>query len=157
MTTEARLHDDHRDMEVALALLADAANVTANGKLNVLGAFTSINVRSGFPYRHPSMTLVVQFEADRFEAGSEKQIEVVLSNPDGGELARLSAKAKLPETKGPEPISVVIQLQFANLKFAGGGPHAFVIMVGGETKRRVGFMVNDLTGEEATGGAADGA
>ena len=144
-------------MEVALALLADAANLTANGKLNVLGAFTNLNVRDSFPYTHPLMTLVIKFEADRFEAGSEKQIEVVVSDPDGGQLARLTAKAMLPEHEGPEPIGVMMQLQFQNLQFAKGGAHAFVILVGGDVKQRVGFTVSDLTGEGATGGAANGA
>lgn len=142
-------------MDVDLALLADAANLTANGKLNVLGAFTNINVRTGFPYTHPLMTLVIKFKADRFEAGSEKQIEVIVADPDGGRIAGMTAKAKLPEARGPEPISVVMQLQFASLQFAKGGPYAFVILVGGDTKDRVQFTVSDLTGEEATNGTAD--
>ena len=142
-------------MEVSLALLADAANITANGKLNVLGAFTNINARGGFPHTHPVMTLVIKFEADRFEAGAEKEIEVVVSDPDGGELARLNAKAKLPESTGPDPISAMMQLQFTSLQFAKAGPHAFVILVGGDVKQRVPFKVTDLTRKEPTDGAAD--
>ena len=143
-------------MEVALALLADAANLTANGKLNVLGAFTSINVVGDFPYTHPSMTLVVKFEADRFEAGSEKQIEIIIADADGGQLHRLTARATLPEPKGSQPIIVLTQIQFNNVQFAKAGSYAFVIMVGGETKHRVPFTVIDMTGEETTDDAPEG-
>jgi len=48
-------------MEVKLALLADGANVSREGKLNLLGIFDTLFARS-FPTTHPQMQLVIRFE-----------------------------------------------------------------------------------------------
>lgn len=48
-------------MEVSLALLADYANVTREGKLNLLGLFDRIDARA-VPWVHPQMQLVLQNE-----------------------------------------------------------------------------------------------
>jgi len=49
-------------MEVVLAVLADYANVSQEGKLNIMGIFDIISSEK-FPTFHPEMKLVVQFEA----------------------------------------------------------------------------------------------
>ena len=49
-------------MQVKLALLADYANVTAEGKLNILGIFDRINV-VGVPAVHPQMHFILRLEA----------------------------------------------------------------------------------------------
>src|SRR5881628_58731 len=59
-------------MEVKLALLADGANVSREGKLNLLGIFDTLFARS-FPTTHPQMQLVIRFEAAAQEAGSTRQ------------------------------------------------------------------------------------
>ena len=51
-------------MDVTLALLADAANVSQDGKLNILGIFNGLGA-AAFPATHPSMHLVLRFEASR--------------------------------------------------------------------------------------------
>jgi hypothetical protein len=49
-------------MHVNLAVLCDAANVSREGKLNILGEFDSIHA-SSFPLTYPTMVLVVRMEA----------------------------------------------------------------------------------------------
>jgi hypothetical protein len=133
-------------MEVTLALLADAANSTANNKLNVLGVFSNINPPI-IPYTHPTMTLVVKFEADPVEANTKKTIQVVLLEPDGRELHRLEIEATLPPAGDAGHIlEVVMQMALNGIKFERPGPHAFVVMVNGETKRRVPLNVSPASG-----------
>src|SRR5215217_3944288 len=48
-------------MEVKLAVLADYANVSQDGKLNIMGIFQEINAPS-LPFPLPQMFLVVPFE-----------------------------------------------------------------------------------------------
>jgi len=128
-------------MEVALALLADAANATANNKLNVLGAFTHINPPM-LPYQHPAMTLVLKFDADPVEENTDKTIQVVLVDPDGRELNRLDIQSHLPAGDAPgAQIEVLLQLTLNGIRFERPGPHAYVVLVNGETKTRVPLNV----------------
>ncbi len=56
-------------MRVALGVLADYANVSADGKLNIMGVFQIVNVIQ-FPHVHAQMDLVLTLEADPSEAGT---------------------------------------------------------------------------------------
>ena len=128
-------------MEVALALLADAANATETKKLNVLGIFSNINPPL-LPYRHPSMTLVLKFEVDPVEADTDKTIQVVLVDPDGRELNRLEIQARLPKPENAgAPMELLLNLGMNGVFLERAGPHAFVILVNGETKKRVPLNV----------------
>ena len=49
-------------MRVPLAVLADYANVTTDGKLNIMGIFNRI-FASALPVVHPQMRLVMRFQA----------------------------------------------------------------------------------------------
>lgn len=138
-------------MEVSLALLADAANATENHKLNVLGIFGVINPPV-LPYRHPSMTLVLKFEVDPVEANTEKTIEVVLVDPDGRELNRIAIQSRLPNPPAPGvPIELAMNLGLNGVQFTRPGPHAFVILVNGETKKRVPMVVTNPVPTSAQG------
>lgn len=143
-------------MEVALALLADASNATANNKLNVLGVFTMINAPA-LPHRHPAMTLVLKFDADPVEAGTTKAIQVVLLDPDGRELTKLDIQAMVPQPGQPGAVvEMLLQLGMNGLRFEQAGPHAFVVIVNGETKRRVPLNIVVHEAAQVDGGGADG-
>ncbi len=77
-------------MRLEYMLLADAANLSTEGKLNVLGAFERIVARS-FPVMHPTMTVVIRMVATPAERGRKKQIGIRLLNQDGVELATLES------------------------------------------------------------------
>ena len=55
-------------MNVSFALFADAANISQEGKLNVLGVFDTVQVGS-LPTVHPRATLVVHLKGDRADVG----------------------------------------------------------------------------------------
>lgn len=128
-------------MEVSLALLADAANATETKKLNVLGIFANINPPV-LPYRHPSMTLVLKFEVDSLEADTDKTIRIVCVDPDGREITNLEVQAHIPVNQNPgQSMEMVMNLGFNGIRFERAGPHAFAVLVNGETKKRVPLNV----------------
>ena len=76
-------------MKLLLILAADYANITNDGKLNVMGIFREINA-SHFPARHPSMHIVVILGAELGEYGQTRILTIKLRDPDGNEIMSLS-------------------------------------------------------------------
>ena len=72
-------------MKILWAMVADAANSTENGKINLLGAFRIIYAES-LPIQYPSICLVAQFQGEPNEIGNMFSVIVRLVDPDGGEL-----------------------------------------------------------------------
>lgn len=112
-----------------MALLADAANVSREGKLNVLGVFDTIYARQ-FPTVHPHMALVLRLEAASDEEGPH-DIEVQLVAPDGTVLVRAPGTVTLPGFAPGDPIGFDHVLSFANTRFAGPGRYAVRVAVDG--------------------------
>lgn len=83
-------------MDVQLALLADYANISREGKLNILGIFDALYGKN-FPIIHPQLQLVINFEATRAEEGKEKVVEVQFSDGDDNKLSGISGKLKIPK------------------------------------------------------------
>jgi hypothetical protein len=73
-------------MQAKMAVLAEAANTTADGKLNVLGIFNKVRVNQ-VPFQHPHMAIVVMFEASPGEKGTQHKIRIVLIDEDGKAIA----------------------------------------------------------------------
>ena len=130
-------------MEVDLALLADAATVDASGKLNILGIFDRISA-SGFPAQHPHVSLVLRFGASLNEAGDHK-VEIVLRDPDGGEVVRLDGDIKVglgpPATGGRIRVPQVINME--RLVFQRPGRYSFDVGVDGEHQVSVPLYLHD--------------
>ena len=55
-------------MHVSFALFADAANISQEGKLNILGVFDALQV-AALPAVHPRATMVVRLKAHAEDAG----------------------------------------------------------------------------------------
>jgi hypothetical protein len=71
-------------MHVTFALFADAANLSQEGKLNILGVFDALQVGS-LPALHPRATLVVHLKGSPADAGSHR-VTLQWINPSGTEL-----------------------------------------------------------------------
>lgn len=63
-------------MEAKLALICNSANVSQEGKLNILGEFDTIWAEQ-VPVKWPSLTLVARFEAHLVE-GSKRRLAIDL-------------------------------------------------------------------------------
>lgn len=71
-------------MHLSFAVFADAANLSQEGKLNILGVFDALQV-GGFPAVHPRATLVVRLKGTREDAGSHS-VRMQWINPKGQEV-----------------------------------------------------------------------
>jgi hypothetical protein len=121
-----------RNVEVDLALLADAATIDASGKLNILGIFDHLSAAS-FPVRHPQMVMVLRFSAGVHEAGQHK-VEIVLHDPDGHEVVRVDGDMNL--APGPSGVADGVHvpqiLNMGGLVFPKAGRYGFDVRVDGE-------------------------
>ena len=71
-------------MHVAFALFADAANLSQEGKLNILGVFDALQVGT-LPAMHPRATLVVHLKGSALDVGAHK-VTLQWLSPSGKEL-----------------------------------------------------------------------
>ena len=71
-------------MQVAFALFADAANLSQEGKLNIMGVFDALQVGS-LPAVHPRAHLVVRLKGDVTDVGRHT-VTLRWVNPQGTEL-----------------------------------------------------------------------
>jgi len=128
-------------MDVKLALLADYANVTKEGKLNVMGIFTIINAPT-LPWVHPQMQLVLQLEAGAAEWGIQKNIEIKLMDVDANNILSIGANLQVPRGKAGKPVQINSIMSFNNIEFKAEGDYAVAILIGGETKATTSLSVN---------------
>lgn len=71
-------------MHIAFALFADAANLSQEGKLNILGVFDAVQVGT-LPGMHPRAHLVLRFKGSRDDFGAHA-LTLQWLNPKGTEL-----------------------------------------------------------------------
>jgi hypothetical protein len=76
-------------LEVAIAALANDANVASDGNLNLLGIFDTI-AAPGFPVRHASMVFAFRVRFEYEDRKQLKRLDVRLLNPDGAVLFNAS-------------------------------------------------------------------
>ncbi len=139
-------------MDIAFALLADAANGSREGKLNILGAFDRI-YGTKFPLQWPRMVLVTRFEASAAEYGSEKSLEIVTLDADGKRLGSASGKMKIGTGQSGRQIKINHVLPMG-MTFPAPGQYSIEILVNGEPKAAVPLEV--VQREQKQNGQAEG-
>jgi len=131
-------------MNARLALLADFANLSADGKLNILGAFDTIYAAK-FPAVHAEMKLVVRFEIHPAEADQPRQMEIQFRNADGQKIFGLQGTMKFQGLPGATPVGEMLStntiLGINSLELKEPGRYEFVVLVNGEIKASVPLKV----------------
>lgn len=127
-------------MQVKLALVADYANVTAEGKLNILGIFDRIHVAE-LPAVHPQMHFILRLAAHPAERDRQHAVEIKLHDPDGqtvfqvqGEIHPRSATAS-----GAATTNQILTLN--NLQLTKTGGYTFIVFVDNDLKSEVSLDV----------------
>ena len=130
-------------MEITLAVLADAANRTDSGKLNLLGVFRNIHATS-VPFQHPIMALLVELEASALERGTTPKVNVHLIDEDGHTVLALPDQMlMIPATESNLTPSVVFICNLINVYFERYGSYRFEIDVDG---KRLGSVPLQIVG-----------
>jgi hypothetical protein len=121
-------------MQVKLALLADYANVTAEGKLNILGIFDRITVQE-LPVVHPQMHLILRLEAHAAERSRTYNVEIRLHDPDGDTV--FEVKGEMAPHGGPGTSATNQILTLNNLQLNKAGGYMFVVFVNNDLKSEI--------------------
>jgi hypothetical protein len=130
-------------MKLNLFLAADYANITREGKLNVMGIFNDIYAQS-FPARHSSMHLVVKLGAELGEYGQKRDFTIKLLDADANQIFDLSGQFQIPTgTQGRKP-EVNLILELKDLVFPKEGIYQFVLLVDKDHKGELSLYVNKV-------------
>jgi hypothetical protein len=130
-------------VRVILALLADAANVSREGKLNLLGIFDTIYANQ-FPTVHPLMQVVIRLEATPAEAGTTRAVEVQFAGEGDEVLFRLPGTMAVPQRGPGEAVRIDHILTLNNVSFARPGRHTFRISVDGALEATIELRVEQI-------------
>jgi hypothetical protein len=116
-------------MKIPMALIADEANVSQEGKLNVLGVFDRIAAGS-YPMIHPKMVFVFRIEADHGDSGRAVPVRVRLMDMAGGILFEAGGEIVAPAVE-PGDFATAHQLFVLHgIRFETPGMYRFVINLG---------------------------
>ena len=130
-------------MHVAFALFADAANLSQEGKLNVLGVFDALQV-AALPAVHPRAHLVVHLKGTASDIGSHT-VSFKWLSPSAQEL--WSSQGDLNVGAPPPGVSemdlpLIAQL---DLPIDAAGAYTMAIAIDGEHTVDVGIQVRSAT------------
>ncbi len=127
-------------MYCSFALFADAANLSQEGKLNVLGVFDALHVAS-LPAVHPRATLVVRLKASPDDAGTHA-LSLTWVAPGGEEVWSSSGEV---EVHSPPPGAVEVDIPVIaaiDLPIAEAGVHVMRVELDAEVEAEVGLHVH---------------
>lgn len=127
-------------MQVKLALLADYANVTTEGKLNILGIFDRIHVAE-LPAVHPQMQFILRLEAHRAERDRRHAVEIRLHDPDGQTVFDIKGEVVPRDSGGGRTIASNQIISVNNLSLAKTGEYTFVVFINNDLKAEVPLAV----------------
>lgn len=131
-------------MDVTMGLMAEAANTTADGRLNVLGAFTTLPFTE-FPASVPRACLVVRFEVVDADWGADQWISVSVYGDTDDVLARADAHVTLPEERPASAgLAFFQQFTFTNLRLDAPGDYEVVVEVNDDPKESVIFTAAQI-------------
>jgi len=130
-------------VDVTLALLADGANISREGKLNVFGIFDTIFSRA-FPSTHPQLQLVLRFELEADETG-RRDVEVQFVAADGRVLFRLPGAVSVQQRVAGERSRMDHILTLNNLQLEHPGRYRFNVVVDGELAAVVPLQVEQVS------------
>lgn len=114
-------------MRLRYGLIADYANVTQDGKLNILGVTDRIFANT-FPAMHRDLFLIVCIETEAEDDGATREIHVQMINADGQTITELKGQLNI---QGPKQVLNQIHL-FRDVWFTAAGSYQFNVFFDGK-------------------------
>lgn len=130
-------------MRPLLFLTADYANITGDGKLNVMGIFNDIFSYS-FPARHSSMHIVGKLGAELGEYGQKRDFKIVLLDEDANQIMDISGQFEIPKGERGRKPEVNLILELKDVVFPKPGIFQFVLLVEKDHKSELSLYVNQI-------------
>ena len=130
-------------MYISFALFADAANLSQEGKLNILGVFDAVQV-ADLPTIHPRTTLVLRLKAEAADAGSHR-LGLRWVNPEGDELWSTDGELNVgapADASGEVDLPLIAAL---DLPLDEPGEYAMEIELDGESAAEIPLHVRTAT------------
>lgn len=133
-----------------MALIADDANLSQEGKLNVLGAFDRIAAAT-YPTMHPKMVFVMRVEAGHGDGGRRVPIRVQLVDDTGGVLFEAGGELQAPDVR-PGDVATSYQIfPLVGVVFERPGLYHFVATLGENPPHRTPLVLVKLGWGEGSG------
>jgi hypothetical protein len=129
-------------MRVPFAVIADGANVSREGKLNILGIFDTLFARK-FPVTHPEMKLVIRLEASAAETGSRHAVEIKLMDGEGGTVLGVKGEVVPRGAAEGRPLRMDQVVSLHNVTFKAPGKYRFAVLVDNDEKTSLPLTVNE--------------
>ena len=126
-------------MHVTFALFADAANLSQEGKLNILGVFDALQVGT-LPALHPRAMLVVHLKGTALDVGSHR-VSLRWFSPSGSELWKSEGElgvAQPPQGVLEMDFPIIAQL---DLPLDQSGSYVMHVGLDGEVRAEVPLQV----------------
>ncbi|MFC1982998.1 DUF6941 family protein [Chloroflexota bacterium] len=120
--------------------MAEYANVTRDGKLNLMGVSNTISART-LPWVQPQLHAVLQFEVGAADWDTEKNIEIELLDADGNRVSSMSGKVKVAKPKEAKSFNMNWIMSINNSRFNKDGDYVFVVRLGGQIEKEIPLRV----------------
>ncbi|HXC25431.1 MAG TPA: hypothetical protein VNU46_05905 [Gemmatimonadaceae bacterium] len=141
-------------MHISFAVFADAANLSQEGKLNVLGIFDALHV-AGFPSVHPRTHFVLRFKGTQSDVGKHTLIFRWV-NPQGTELWQTAGELQL-DAGQPAALDAGFEIDLpviavVDLPIDGPGQYSMHVDLDHTPVTRVTLVVGGTVGKMPTVG-----
>ncbi|MEK6752555.1 MAG: hypothetical protein AABZ00_09845 [Chloroflexota bacterium] len=130
-------------MKPLLFLVADYANITGEGKLNVMGIFNSIS-SFNFPARHSSMYLIAKLSPELSEYGQKRSFTILLMDADANHVLEVSGEFDIPKGQDGKKPEVNIMFEMKDVVFTKPGRYVFVLLIDKDQKDEITLHVNQI-------------
>jgi hypothetical protein len=130
-------------MYISFALFADAANLSQEGKLNILGVFDAVQVGE-LPTVHPRTTLVLRLKAETDDVGTHR-LGLRWMSPEGDELWSTEGELNVgapADASGEVDFPLIAAL---DLPLDAAGEYAMEIELDGEAAAEIPLHVRSAT------------
>jgi len=130
-------------MKPLLFLTADYANITRDGKLNVMGIFNDV-FSYNFPTRHPSIYLVGKLGAELEEYGQIRHFTIKLLDEDTNQIMDVAGQFVIPKSESSRRPEVNLILELKDVVFPKAGVYQFVLLIEKNRECELSLYVNQI-------------
>jgi hypothetical protein len=112
-----------------MAVLADEANISQEGKLNLMGIFDRISAAT-FPVMHPRMVFAFRVEAEFGDTGRAFPVRVTLEDDEGNVLFEAAGDLMAPPVPPGEFATANQLFALVGVQFPRAGLYRFIVRLG---------------------------